>query len=487
VKVATAHLYFFSRSCTVFLWFFVHLFHDCFTKKQTTVPTFKISVQKHQQRRDGKFPVSIRMTHNRQSAYMKTDTYVTRKQVASDLTSIKDTEIVRLIDRDIIEYEKRLLRGLGSDLSAYTARELVDYLQKHIATDGGANIDFITFSRDHIANLRAAKRDGTAMRLEAVVNRLVDYFGRPSATVKEINVKNMREFAEYLQKPHVVRLTNKKGETVKIEKSGVIAQTAKDYLADVQTLFNAACEKYNDEDAEIALITHRPFSSKKLQIEVKEEPKKRDLPVEDLVKILWADNLPGRRMQLARDVLVLSFGLVAMNTADLFGDDARLDFRRITYHRQKTKARRKDEALMSVKIEPEIISLLRKYRDPDKKRLFLFYKMYANFREFNRNINQGCKQLATHLGINPQLSTYYMRHSWATIAAEDCRIAEGDIAFALTHVSADDGLGKNINHRVTRGYIHRRFSRIDGMNRQVLDFVAGKQSATGSVLAEKTP
>ena len=68
---------------------------------------------------------------------------------------------------------------------------------------------------------------------------------------------------------------------------------------------------------------------------MKEEPEKRDLSEDDLVKILKAEAVPGKRMQLARDVLALSFYLLAMNTADLFGDDAEIVEDRITYHRQK--------------------------------------------------------------------------------------------------------------------------------------------------------
>ena len=66
-----------------------------------------------------------------------------------------------------------------------------------------------------------------------------------------------------------------------------------------------------------ALITHWPFSSKKLKIDVKEEPEKRDLSVEDLVRILKTETLPGKRMQLARDVLALSFYLLVVTNSIL--------------------------------------------------------------------------------------------------------------------------------------------------------------------------
>ena len=175
------------------------------------MPTYKIAVFKHHQRRDGKFRVSIRLTHNRQSVYLRTDVYVSRKQITADFKTIKDTEVVRLIDRDIIEYENILLRNLGSNLSQYTARELADYIEKYTSTDGGAGIDFIAFCDNHIEALKAEGRDGTAGRFESVIHNLTDYFGRSTVFVKEINVKNLQGFVEYMQKPHEQMRMNQHG------------------------------------------------------------------------------------------------------------------------------------------------------------------------------------------------------------------------------------------------------------------------------------
>lgn len=255
------------------------------------------------------------------------------------------------------------------------------------------------------------------------MRNLIDYFGRPGVYVKEINVKNLLGFIEYIQKTRTISRPNRHGGTTERTVKGVNPQTIRDYLWDIQTLFNAACEKYNDENAETGIITHNSFTSKKLHIEVRQAPEKRDLYVEDLVNILKAETVPRQRMQLARDVLAPSFYLVAMNTVDLYGDDAKLDGRPIPYQRQKTTTRRKYEALISVKIEPEVLPLIRKYLDPQKKRLFSLYTMYGDYNYFNKNVNAGCKQLAAYLEINPDLTTYYMRHTLATIASEDCGIS----------------------------------------------------------------
>lgn len=436
--------------------------------------TFAIEVRERNQRRDGKYPISIRLTHKRVIKNISTDVYVTHKQIKPDFSGLKDNAIIKGLLTDISNYEDMLTKGLGTDLTKYSASDLVNYIERQRTTNGGDAIDFIAFSNAHIQSLRVAGRNGSAARFEAVVRNITDYFGRSIVSIKEINVKNLLGFIEYMQKNRTITRINQLNKEVIIKKAGCKAQTVKDYLADTQTLFNLACEEYNDEDAETALITHRPFTSKKLQIEVNEEPEKRDLSVKELVKILDTENVSGQRMQLARDVLVLSFYLLAMNTADLYGADAALTFRRITYHRQKTATRRKDEALFSVKIEPEAIALIRKYRDPDKKRLFSFYKMYADFRGFNSNVNAGCKQLAKHLGIDANLSSYYMRHTWATVASEDCGISDAEIALALNHVSEGGDIKNTKSLKVTRGYIHRRFTKNDINHRRVLDFVKNK-------------
>lgn len=433
--------------------------------------TFTIVVRECNERRDGKFPVAIRVTQNRVSKNIPTDAYLTRKQIKPDFSGIKDTTVLKGLLNDIANYEEMLAKGLGTDLSRFTVTDLVNYIKAQKQSAGGTGIDFIAFAKAYIQDLKDAGRTGYAEPFDAIIRNLIDFFGRPFVSIKEINVKNLLAFAEYMQKPHVIRRTNQLGKVTEYKKNGVKPQTIKDYLGDIQTLFKAACEKYNDEDAEIVIISHNPFASKKLHIEIKDEPQKRDLAVEDLIKILKAETVPGRRMQLARDVLALSFYLMAANTADLYGEDAKINIRRIEYHRQKTSTRRKDKAFLSVKIEPEALPLLRKYYDPEKKRLFSFYKMYGTSKYFNKNVNKGCEQLAKYLGITADLTTYYVRHTLATIASEDCGISEAEIALMLDHVGIDNDMEENKRLKVTRGYIHRRFTKNDINFRRVLDFI----------------
>lgn len=66
--------------------------------------------------------------------------------------------------------------------------------------------------------------------------------------------------------------------------------------------------------------------------------------------------------------------------------------------------------------------------------------------------------------IEEGLSTYYARHSWATIAAEI------DITFET--ISA--ALGHSIANPTTAIYINFNQRKVDEANRKVIDYVVGK-------------
>ncbi|MDR1347498.1 MAG: transposase, partial [Prevotellaceae bacterium] len=65
--------------------------------------------------------------------------------------------------------------------------------------------------------------------------------------------------------------------------------------------------------------------------------------------------------------------------------------------------------------------------------------------------------------IEAELSTYYARHSWATIARNKCKISKSDIDECLNHVNSDNKLADV--------YIERDWSMIDEANRKVIDYI----------------
>ena len=89
--------------------------------------TFKICVFEHQLREDGRFPISIRITNNRKSVYLKTGMYATRSHISKDFSTVKDRYIARSIDRKIQEYKEVIIQKFGTTIRNYSARVLVDF------------------------------------------------------------------------------------------------------------------------------------------------------------------------------------------------------------------------------------------------------------------------------------------------------------------------------------------------------------------------
>ena len=82
-----------------------------------------------------------------------------------------------------------------------------------------------------------------------------------------------------------------------------------------------------------------------------------------------------------RDVFMLSFYSVGLNSVDLF---TVCDYwnGRLYYERSKTRGRRKDMAAGSIKVGPETMPLLEKYKDKTGQRVFDFYTRHSNFKAF---------------------------------------------------------------------------------------------------------
>lgn len=416
--------------------------------------TFKICAFEHQQREDGTFPISIRVTWKRKSAYIKTEYRVSKKQLTKEF-DLKDPFLLRELNNRIATFEEIKVQKLGLKIEDYTAKELVVYLTNQIKSQG-AEIDFIEFSNNHIEKLEKEGRKSYAVSFRSTVNALIDFFKSEKVSINQITSKSLTEFDAYLKTTRTMKRVDQFNREYTITRTAQKDTTV--YLRNIRTLFNAALSAYNDEDKGEIAIRHYPF--KKFKIKKDKEPEKRNLSIDQIRKIIEYNGTG--RTELSRDVFILSFMLVGMNMADLY-EATEIKEGRINYERQKTKGRRSDNAYISIKIEQEVLPLIEKYRDPSKKRVFRFHEMYSDSHIFGSNINKGLKKLAEEIGIEEPLSTYYARHSWATIARNDCRISKDDVHMALNHVDEKT--------KITDVYIARDWGIVDDANRKVIDLL----------------
>lgn len=437
--------------------------------------TFKICVFPHQQRKDGKYPVSIRVYWKGQSSYIGTEYYVTDRQLTVKryndngkkkvVVALKDVFILNELNRRISGYESMKVQKLGRRIEMYSAKELAEYFIDASKQGSDTTINFVEFSRSYIDRLKAEGRGTTAGLLTRTLNSLIDFCGgRERIAISEITSKFLQQFEGHLRSPRTMQRRNQHGKLVTIKRRGVSDVTVIDYMTDIRVLFNAAMREYNDEDRDDIRIMHYPF--RKYKMKRLPENEKRNLQPEQLAILRDAtdETLLQNRAILARDVFMLSFYMVGANMVDLY-NVTKYNAGRISYDRTKTKRRRKDRAYISIRVEPEALPLVEKYRDKSGERVFDFHRRYADSHGFSSNVNKGLKTVARVCGLTPDLSTYYARHTWATMARNRCGVSKDDIALSLNHV--DNSL------KLADTYIEKDFSRIDQANRLVIDYLAG--------------
>jgi len=329
------------------------------------------------------------------------------------------------------------------------------------------DIDFLVFGLNYCIQRKFEKK--SYERISTTLRNLHD-FCNDSLPIRELTSKKLTEFEKYLRTERTITRINQHGNPVTTTRPPCSDHCIADYMSDIRTVFNAALLEFNDDENN--RITHYPFRRyKPPQVP---ETAKRNITPKEIMKIVKLKT-DIKRAAIARDVFLLSFYLVGMNTADIYALQPSNYLKgRITYNRQKTRGKRKDNALISIKVESEAKEIINRYIDPTKKKLLIFHNLYSSFRDFNRNINIGLKTVATLCKIDAQLSTYYARHSWATIARNDCKVAKSDVSECLNH--------SDQTTKITDIYIKKDWTVIDEVNRKVINHVFSCENRNKSVL-----
>lgn len=417
--------------------------------------TLKLVVLKHHKRSDNTFNVKYRVTLNRKMAYISTEHYVTAKQMTKDFSEIKDSFVRDLLTMELINLRTEVAR-LGAVVNNYDVKDLAEYLKDYRNPKSqDKDIDFIAFSNKIIEKMKNDNRD-SYRNYQAAINNLKKFIKSDKFDIKEFTARFLRKYEEHLKSLDTI---GSRGLELN--------------MASLRSLFNQARLEYNDEDMGLIKIAHYPFNSYK--IPKAEASRKKSLNIETIAAIRDYEyvqpNKHTREMEspraiLARDVYMLSFYLVGINSIDLYQLKSISKDGRITYNRSKTRDRRQDNAEISIKVPPEALPIIEKYKDPSKKRLFNFYQRYSTSQGFNLAVNKGLKIVGDSVGVD-RLDYYSARHSWATIARNDCDVSMDDIALALNHST----IGSS---RVTDIYVRKDWSRIDKANRKVLDLLLTK-------------
>ena len=330
------------------------------------------------------------------------------------------------LDIDNIIYDM-IRDGKAKSMSAMEIRDTVNsIISPQEATEKEDTTLFV--SRFH-AYIESCKTEGTKSIYRQTLDKVLK-FDKKADRLKfeDITKRWLTDFDTFLSK------------TMKSENAKAV------HYRNIRTVFNAAID---DE-----ITTAYPFRKFKIK---SSETKKRSLSIQQLRIFLNAEL--EEHMERYRDIFMLSFMLCGINIVDLC-QLKEIENGRIEYRRAKT------HKLYSIKVEPEAKAIINRYKGDEW--LLNIMDNYGKTCDFNRNLKRGLDAVIAHINKSldrkdrlPRISSYWARHTWATIAAE--------LDFPIETISA--ALGHSYGCSTTSIYIKFNQKKIDVANRKVIDFV----------------
>lgn len=355
--------------------------------------------------RSDRAPIKIAVNHKGKTAFIPTNVYISEEQWDKTLQRITS--------------KQAKWHGLTANKMLMEAEEALYKLQY----EGKIHNVNVTELRDMIVSTMHGDESNKVL--------FIDYYKKILNTKTNLNTKKIYAYAlERLKHliPNVGAMTFDdftKNTIREILNSNQSVNTKLNILKCVSNVFNEAIDNN--------ITTNYPM--RKLNIK-RPVTKKRDLSVEELRNIF-------NHSTFGCDMFKLSFLLCGMNPIDMFYC-AYPTNGRVEYNRHKTGR------FYSIKVEPEAQAIIDKYTDENK-----LLNLDCSFTLFVGRCWNSLKK------VDPKLSMYWARHSWATIAF-NIGISKDVISLALGHAN-----GSNI----TSIYINPNIKLIDKANREVIDYI----------------
>lgn len=399
--------------------------------------TFKACVKA--KRKDGFYPVYIRVIHHKKVAYIPTDKMVNDKGLSKS-GEIEDPYVMQFCTNRIVEYMEVLNRV---DTELWTVKDITDYLKS-----GYNDICFSDYARKHIDRMIDKGEQRNARNYELALHHMERFAGTTKVMFSHLTSNFVNRWIESLEQTH---------------------RAKEMYPICMRQVFKAAQVEMNDYDNGIIRIKTNPW----VKVKIPKADRTEKLAITpEACREFFSFPLPDSKMKyplmkLGRDVAMMVLCLAGINTVDLF-NLRKEDYHGgiIHYQRAKTKKFRADGAYMEMRVPPILLPLFEKYANKDAAddHLFVFSQRHTTNDSFCANVNGGIRQICRAMGMtkDEDYSAYTFRHTWGTVAQNDCGASISELAFAMNHSSG---------HKVTRGYIKIDFTPAWLLNEKVVDFI----------------
>lgn len=376
----------------------LHLCYNCVTQIYQTMKEVKptaeacIYLDSLRPKKDGTCSVKLRITFNRIRKYYSTGINLTPDAFEKVMNSKRKTQEQKEMFLKLNNYLNKAA-GMISKLTLFT----FDGFEENFLEQRNTK-DSVSFAFDkYIQQLRIEERIGTAVSYDCAKNSLEEY--KKNLTFAEITPGFLVKYESWMKS---------KGNSI---------TTVGIYLRSLRTI-------YNNQNIDRSLY---PFGEGKNKYQIPTGKNiKKALTIEEVIQIFKYEAKPKSTKDMAKDYWLFLYLCNGMNVKDfclLRWENIEGDM--LTYNRAKTQRSRKESKDIQVALKPETFDIIRKWGIPSiQKDAFIFphlrsdmsaERQRATYQQLTKIINKYMKQIAFELGINKEVTTYFARHSFATI------------------------------------------------------------------------
>ena len=410
--------------------------------------TFKAIVIPGNRRKDGTYPVVIRVTFKGKSRRLAT-TLVCRSGDLTRTHRIKDATILNKADALIAR-----MRDAVKDISPFDLEERdVDWVVGRIRDSLSGEdfrLDFFQWADRYVLT----KAETTRSAYASALNAFARFLGRRELDINAISRTMLLEFIEAVDNEPRMHYDRKTGQTIPSSVPKKVARGASSrHITKLEHIFNAAMDRYNDEDTDRIPIPRQPFS--KIPKVHPASIGERNLGI-DLMQRIISWQTDSRVMRTALDIFILSFGTMGANIADLYY--AKPFTGQWVYNRAKTRERRADRALMKVTIQPELSAVIGRLKGEGGWWLNELHRFSSSKDFCTARVNRCLKRWCEENGVEP-FTFYAARHTFASLARMQ-GVDKSTLADCLGHIG---------DYKTTDIYAEKAWDLVQEANRKVIE------------------
>jgi integrase len=405
------------------------------TKKTKATVKVNLYLDTRRQKDNGTYPVRIRVydASTKKVRLYTTDFDLTEK----DFNRIFFPEIGQRFKKEEKDIQTDLMAIEGDYKEKAESLDIFTFeaFEKLFEIKRGDLINIFWHYESLIEDLKASNRFGTAISYGNSMTSLKSFL--KAKNNKEPKLLNFQDVTVKFLEKYEIWMTEVKGKSL---------TTVGIYLRALRVIFNKALEgKIIDKEI-------YPFGLRKYEIPASTNTKKA-FDSDQLTALFQA--VPKiEEQQKAKDFWFFSLECNGMNIKDIvYLKWKNINDGQIEFVREKTKRTKKSkQKIIQIPLDDSLNSFIEKYGNSDRsKNSYVFPIINDGMREeekhrvklnFIRFINQHLKNLAKDNGLNEDVSTYWARHSFATMAVRN--------NVPLKFIS--DSLGHS-NFKTTENYI----------------------------------